>query len=206
MSKSRDALIHHHEVALRLARDVVERLPRQGGGIAEGKQLIDLQWPIDPMPAISLLGKRKVRRVVLGERLHDQFQAVPLRTHHMRKGLISQRFRGQHDGPLAALGDIVLVDIEGKLDDRAGRSRQVRLDVHRVHIAVFCERQRKSPNRLRAVAIAEVVAKRFVRFEYCAHVVPPSGRTFNGVDATPSVRRREARRIRTCWSTFILRS
>jgi hypothetical protein len=32
------ALIHHDEVALRLARDVVERLARQGRGIAEGER------------------------------------------------------------------------------------------------------------------------------------------------------------------------
>ncbi len=35
------ALIHHHEVALRLARDVVEGLARQGRRIAESELLID---------------------------------------------------------------------------------------------------------------------------------------------------------------------
>ncbi len=37
----------------------------------------------------------------------------------MGQGLVSQRFGGQYDGPLAAFRDIVLVDVEGELRDRA---------------------------------------------------------------------------------------
>ena len=110
-----------------------------------------------------------MRRIVLGERLHDEFQTVPLRTHHVGQGLVAQGFSSQHDGALAAFGDIVLVDIEGKLRDRAFRPGQMRLDVHRVHVAVFGKRQRKPPDRLRAVAEREVVAEGLVRFEYDVH-------------------------------------
>jgi hypothetical protein len=85
------------------------------------------------------------------------------------QGLVSQRFRGEHDGPLVAFRDIVLVDVEGKFRDRTGRSRQMRFDVHRIHIAVFGKGQRKSANRPRTIAIAEIVAEGLVQVEYGAH-------------------------------------
>src|SRR6267378_7730519 len=121
------------------------------------------------MPAVSLPGEREVRGVVPGEGFHDQFQAVPLRAHHVRQCLVSKRFRGEHDRPLAAFGDIVLVDVESELSDRAGRAREMRLDVHRIHVAVLGKRQRKPANRPRTVAVAEVVAEGLVQFEYGAH-------------------------------------
>src|SRR5580658_1403942 len=81
----------------------------------------------------------------------------------------------------------------------------MRFDVHRIHVGVFGERQRKAPDGLRAVAVSEVVAEGLVGFENGAHVTP-SGRTVNGVDATPTVRRREACRLRSGLSIFMVRS
>ena len=46
----------------------------------------------------------------------------------------------------------------------------MRLDVHRIHVAVFGKRQRKAPDRLRTVAKGEVVAEGLVRFECNAHL------------------------------------
>ena len=37
------ALVHHHEVTLRLAGDVIERLARQACRIAEGEPMIDVR-------------------------------------------------------------------------------------------------------------------------------------------------------------------
>ncbi len=37
----------------------------------------------------------------------------------MRQRLVSQRLRGEHEGPLAAFRDVVFVDVEGEFDDRA---------------------------------------------------------------------------------------
>jgi hypothetical protein len=101
----------------------------------------------------------------------------------MGQGLVSKRFGGEDDASLAAFGDIVLVDIEGELRDRTGWARQMRLDIHRIHVAVFGKGQRESSNRPRTVAIAEVVAEGLVQIE-CVHVTP-SGRTVYGVEATP---------------------
>src|ERR1700737_497026 len=89
----------------------------------------------------------------------------------MGQGLVAQRLRGQHDGPLAALRDIVLIDVEGELRDRASGPRQMRFDVHRIHIVVFGKRQRKSANRPRTIAVAEVVAEGLMQIEYGTHVV-----------------------------------
>ncbi len=72
-----------------------------------------------------------------------KFQAIPLRAHHVGQRLVPQRLRGEHDGALAALRDVVFVDVEGEFDDRAQGPGQMRLDVHRIHVVVFGKRQQE---------------------------------------------------------------
>src|SRR3981081_4785618 len=77
--------------------------------------------------------------------------------------------RRESSGPLATLVNVVLVDVDREFDHRPGRSGQMLLDVHRVHVAVFGERQRETPDGLRAVAKREVVPECLVRLENNIH-------------------------------------
>ena len=107
-------------------------------------------------------------RVIARERRHDEFEHVPLRRHHVRQRLASQRIGVEHHRAVAHFGDVVLVDIEREFEDRALRARRMRLDVHRIPVLVFDERKRKPPDVFGTVREREVVAEGLV-FECQSH-------------------------------------
>ena len=164
------ALIHDDPVSGRLARDEFERRLRQAVGVAEAESPVDLQRPVDPVPLVALPREREVLRVIPCEGFHDQFQAVPLGAHHVRQRLEAQRFGREHERAFAALGDVMLIDVDREFGHGAGRPGQMRLEVHRVHVVILGKRQRKPADRGGTVAEREVAAKGLVGLELSAHL------------------------------------
>ncbi len=153
------ALVQQHEVALDLAPNIFERVHFHRGSVAEGEGVLDAQRQVVPGPAIAVLRQLELVRVVTRQRFHDQLQHVPLRIHHVRQRGVAARILGQRDRLVMAFGDVVLVDIQRKLEHRTGLRADMRLDVDRVHVLVFREREGEATDRLRRVAIGVVVAE-----------------------------------------------
>src|SRR5262249_31496976 len=133
-----------------------------------GKDVVVPEGTVDPVPARALAPQGEMFGVVAREAGHDQLQYVPLRRQHVWQGQAAAGLP-EADRPLAALRNVMFVDVDGKLAGTPLQPRRVRLDVHRVHEGVLGERKREAADRLGAVAEGEVVAEGFFRLEGNGH-------------------------------------
>ena len=156
------ALVEDAEVALALAGDVFHRPVRQRRQVAEDEMIVDAERPVDPVPLVAVAGQRKMLGIAFRLLGHQQFEQVPAGQRHVRQRLAAQRVFRQHQRAVAHLRDIVLVDVDQVFQHAALRPRHMRLDVDRIHVAVFVEREGKAPDVLRRVFEGEVVAERLV--------------------------------------------
>ncbi len=157
------ALVEQREIALRLPRDVFHRPVGQRGFIEEDELLFDAQRLVDPVPVVAVAVQLEQVRIVFGLRHHDQFEQVPARQRHVRQRLAAQRIIGQNQGAVAHFrrrSARPRRTVFSKTDLRP--QRQMRFHVHRIHVAVFVERERKAPDRPFGIPEGEVVAEGLV--------------------------------------------
>ncbi len=116
----------------------------------------------------------------------------------MRQRLAPERVFLQNDGAVAHIRKIVLVDIDRKFVHRSLGARHMRLDVDRVHVLVFVERERKAPDGFRRIE-ERVKSSRYVSSlninpmsvsvsERCAARLKPRHRSRTAVAPAPSRR------------------
>ena len=155
-------LVQHTEITLCLARDVFHRAIRQRCFIQEGERIINAQRLVDPTPLIAVAVEFKEVRIILRLADHDQFQQVPACQRHMWQGLATQRIIGQHHCAVFHLRHVMLIHIEPLFIDGTFRPATVLFHVHRIHVAVFVEREWEAFDRPVRVVKRIIVAERFV--------------------------------------------
>src|SRR5437879_9262367 len=90
----------------------------------------------------------------------------------MRQRLTAQWVFRQDLGAILHLGDVMLININGMLKNRARCARYMRLNVHRIHVVVFGKREGKTADGSRTVLEGKIVAERFF-FERDVHLSLP---------------------------------
>lgn len=76
--------------------------------------------------------------------------------------MVLRSILGENLGAVLHLGDVVLVDVDEVFEHGAFRAWHMRLDIDRIHVGVFVEREGKPPDEFRAVPEGEIVPECFL--------------------------------------------